>query len=364
MQSTPSFSSTQDSPARKRQERPRPRSHRSLAARLLSLALLSGCGTEPARSPPPGGPPRSVQLSRANRTRQPITTEVLGTVRAARSARIAALISGSVSEVRIGLGTAVRAGDVLVRVSARDVEARLAQAQAVYGLAQREGERAVALRAQDVISKAQYDAALSQLSVSEAKQREASTLAEHVVLRAPFDGVITVKQVNVGDTVLPGQTLLVLEARSALRFEAHVPEAAGRGLGIGATLPIRLEGWEGEVEGRIAEIEPGSDDATRTQLLRLDLPPLPELQPGRFGRLRLVTGEAHPVTVPEAALIRRGQLELVFVEDAGIARLRLVRTGRSHDGWQEIASGLSGGERVVVSRGDDLSDGQRVEQTE
>jgi RND family efflux transporter MFP subunit len=305
-----------------------------------------------------------VQLARANLTRQPITTEVVGTVRAKRSASIAALISGTVSEVRIGLGTAVRAGDILVRVSARDVEARLAQAQAEHALAQREGDRAVALRGQDVISKAQYDAALSQLTVAEAKRQEASTLAGHAVLRAPFDGVITVKQVNVGDTVLPGQTLLVLEASHALRFEARVPEAASRGLAVGATLQVRLDGLDGEVEGRIAELEPGSDDSTRTHLLRLDLPHLPRLQSGRFGRLRLVTGEAIPVTVPTGALIRRGQLELVFVEDAGVARLRLVRTGRSHDGWQEIASGLSGGERVVVSRVDDLSDGQRVAEAE
>jgi membrane fusion protein, multidrug efflux system len=364
MQSTPRVSPTNDRLARKCTEPPHPRSLPTLAALLLSLALLSGCSTAPARSPAPSDPPRSVRLARAQLTTQPIITEVVGTVRARRSASIAALISGSVSEVRIGLGTPVRAGDVLIRVSAREVEARRAQAEAVYALAQREGDRASALRAQAVISKAQYDVALSQLTVAEAKQREASTLAAQAVLRAPFDGVVTVKQVNVGDTVLPGQMLLVLEAPRELRFEARVPEAAGRGLAIGATLPVRLDGRDGDVAGRIAEIEPRSDDSTRTHLLKLDLPQVPRLQSGRFGRLRLVTGEALSVTVPAAALIRRGQLELVFVEDAGSARLRLVRAGPAHDGWQEIASGLSEGERVVASRVDDLSDGQRVAETE
>ena len=331
------------------------------AAPLLLLASLAGCAAEPVRSPAPSAAPRSVQLARANLTRLRVTTEVVGTVRAVRSASVAPLISGTVSEVRIGLGTAVRAGDVLVRLSASEVEARLEQARAVYALAQREGERASFLRGQDVISKAEYDAALSQLTIAGAKQVEASSVAGHAVLRAPFAGVISIQRVHVGDTVLAGQTLLVLEAPGALRFEARIPEGAGEALTVGSVLPVRLEGLEHELEGRIAEIEPGSDDLTRTQLLKLDLPPVPGLRSGRFGRLLLVTGESLSVTVPAGALIRRGQLELVFVEEAGSARLRLVRTGRQQDGWQAISSGLSEGERVVVSRADQLVDGTRVE---
>jgi len=97
------------------------------AAPLLLLASLAGCAAEPVRSPAPSAAPRSVQLARANLTRLRVTTEVVGTVRAVRSASLAPLISGTVSEVRIGLGTAVRAGDVLVRLSASEVEARLEQ---------------------------------------------------------------------------------------------------------------------------------------------------------------------------------------------------------------------------------------------
>lgn len=344
---------------------PKPRaSHhgRSVLARLLWLPLLSGCAAEPARSSGPSTAPRSVQLARANRTRLPITTEIVGTVRATHSASVAPLISGTVAEVRIGLGSPVRAGEVLVRVSAHEVDARLEQAQAMYGLARQDADRAIFLGTRDVIPKAQYDAALAQLTVAEAKQAEASSLADHALLRAPFAGVITAKRVSVGDTVLAGQTLLVLEAPSALRFEARVPEAASKGLVIGNSLAIRLDGLDHDVEGRIAEIEPSSDDLTRTHLLRLDLPRIPGLQSGRFGRLLLVTGQSVAVTVPAAALVRRGQLELLFVEEDGRARLRLVRTGRVHAGQQEIAAGLSGGERVVISRADELSDGRRVEE--
>jgi membrane fusion protein, multidrug efflux system len=359
MPSIPSLRPAGDGPAVKRQAVRR--SVLVRAARLLLVASLAGCAAEPARPPAPSGPPRSVQLAQATLTTLPVTTEVVGTVRAIRSASVAPLLNGTVSEVRIGLGTQVRAGDVLLRLSAREVVARLEQAHAVYALARREEERATALLAGDVIPRAQYDAARSQLTVAEAKKAEASSIAEHAVLRAPFSGVITVKRVNVGDTVLAGQPLLVLEAPGALRFEARVPEAAGERLPIGSVLPVRIDGLEQEIEGRITEIEPGSDELTRTQLLKLDLPPVPQLRSGRFGRLLLVSGESVSVTVPAQALVRRGQLELVFVEEAGSARLRLVRTGRRHAELLAIAAGLSGGERVVVSRAAELVDGQRVE---
>jgi RND family efflux transporter MFP subunit len=329
---------------------------------LMPVLLLWGCASEPARTPAPSAPLRAVQVASASRASQAVMTEVVGTVRAVRSATIAPVVSGTVAEVRIGLGSSVRAGDVLVRLSAREIDARLEQTRALYALAKRDRDRAATLHAQEAMSVASYDAALSQLRVAEAKQAEASTLADHTVLRAPFAGVIAAKLVNVGDTAMPGQALVVLEAPGALRFETRVPEAATDGLAIGQSLPVRLDGLAQEIEGRIAEIEPASDDATRTQLVKLDLPRTPGLRSGRFGRLLLSTDSALAVAVPAEAVVRRGQLEVVFVVESGTARLRLVRTGRERNGRLEIASGLSGDEKVVVAGATDLVDGQRVEE--
>ena len=152
----------------------------------LVLALFWGCAGEPARPAAASAPPREVRLAVAGRASRSVTTEVVGTVRAVRSATVAPVVSGTVAEVRIGLGSAVRAGDVLVRLSAREVDARLEQTRAVYALAKQERDRAATLHAQDAISVAQYDAALSHFRVAEARQAEAGTLAEQTVLRAPF----------------------------------------------------------------------------------------------------------------------------------------------------------------------------------
>jgi RND family efflux transporter MFP subunit len=289
-----------------------------------------------------------------------MVTEVVGTVRATRSATIAPLISGTVADIRVGLGSSVRAGEVLVKLSAREVDARLEQTRAVSAQAARDRARATSLVGQGAISVADYEAAMSQWNVALARQAEASSIAERRVLRAPFAGVITSKIASIGDTALPGQPLLVLEARSALRLEAQVPETAGERLAIGDAVPVRIEGLE--LEGRLAEVQPASDATTRTRLFKIDLPDTTGLRSGQFGRALLAGTQSRTVTVPTEAVVRHGQLEGVFVVDSGVARLRLVRSGREWKGRVEISSGLSGGEKVALAA-TGLVDGDSVEES-
>ena len=328
---------------------------------VVLVGLLSGCAADASPHHTPSSPSRQVQVVKAERGIRPVVTEVMGTVRASRSATIAPLISGTVGEVRVRLGSPVRAGEVLLRLSARDVEARLEQTRAVSEQASRDRERAISLRKQEVISVAQYEATVAQWSLARARQSEAISIADRMVLRAPFAGVITSKTTSVGDTVLPGQPLLVVEARSALRLEAQVPETAGDTLRVGDALPVRVEGIDGELEGRLAEIQPASDALSRTRLFKIDLPDTPTLRSGQFGRALLAGAAALTVTVPSDAIVRHGQLESVFLVESGTARIRLVRSGRERSGRVEISSGLAGGETVAVTPAG-LVDGERVEE--
>lgn len=335
---------------------------RLLARLVLPAVLAAGCGSHapaPAAAPPLARTP--VTLGQAALVKQPVVEEVVGTVRAVRSATLAPIVSGTVVELRGAVGTRVQAGEVLVRLSAREIDARLQQARAVYQLAKLEHERAASLKAQAALSPAQYDAALAQLHVAEAGQAEATTMADKTLLRAPFAGVVSAKLANVGDTAMPGQALLAIEATDALRFEAMVPEASARGLAPGRTVPVRLDGAPGELSATVAEVSPTADAATRSLLVKLDLPRDPAVQAGRFGRLMLSSGDKEVVLVPAAAVVRRGQLEIVFIADKDAARLRLVRTGRQSGAAVEIVSGLGAGERVVVAEAAQLVDGQPIE---
>jgi RND family efflux transporter MFP subunit len=331
-------------------------------SRILAtlLTLLFGCAGEAAPDNPSSPPAKAVRVVEAENAPVPVLTEVVGTVRSAHEAIIAPLVAGTVAEVRVGLGSTVRAAEILVKLSTHESDGRLAQAVAVSALAERERDRAVALNAQGTIAPSQYESAVSQWTVARAREAEARTIAERAVLRAPFAGVVTAKLVNVGETVMPGRTLLTLDSRAATRFEAEFPETAGTELAVGRVLPVRIEGQPRDIEGRIAEIDPASDDATRARLVKLDLPVIQGVRPGQFGRVLLPRGAVSTVTVPTGAVVRLGQLEAVFVVDAGTARLRLVRFGREAEGRVQVSSGLAGGEKVVVAEAADLVDGQAV----
>jgi membrane fusion protein, multidrug efflux system len=336
---------------------------RTIHGWLVLLSVFCGCAGEPPPRTTASLPPRWIQVAKADRSARPVLTEVVGTVRSVHAASIAPLVSGTVSEIRVGLGSVVRAGEVLVKLSARELDARREQARAVSALATQDRDRAALLKEHDAITVAQYDAAISKWSVARAQEAEASTVVDRTVLRAPFAGVITGKLVNVGEAALPGQPLLTLESQASNRFEAEVPETASEGLAIGQVLSVRIEGLRRELEGRIAEIRPSSDDATRARMVKIDLPETPGLRPGQFGRALLATGRAVTVTVPSDAIVRQGQLETVFVVESGAARLRLVRCGRELEGRTQISSGVSGGEKVVLAGAAELVDGQRVQES-
>ena len=123
------------------------------------LAVFYGCAGEPPPPPPPSLPPRGVHVAKADRSPRPVLTELVGTVRSVHDAAIAPLVSGTVTEVRVRLGSLVRAGEVLVRLSAGELDARREQARAVSALAARERDRATALKEQGAITVAQYEAA-------------------------------------------------------------------------------------------------------------------------------------------------------------------------------------------------------------
>ena len=339
---------------------------RIVAGWLALLVISYGCaGEPPARAAPaPTLPSQKVKLARADRSAHAVLTEVVGTVRSVHEAALASLVSGTVTEVRVGAGSFVRSGEVLVRLSAQELDARREQARAVSALATRDRNRAATLKEQGAITVAQYEAAVSQWSVARARESEASTVANRTVLRAPFDGVITAKFVNAGEAAQPGRPLLTLESRAASRFEAQVPERASEELAVGQSVTVRIEGLSRDLQGRIVEIHPTSDDATRARLVKIELPGTPGLRSGQFGRVLLATGRAFTVTVPSDAVARHGQLETVFVVEAGTARLRLVRCAREGGGRTEIASGLAGGEQVALAGAAELVDGQRVEESQ
>ncbi len=288
------------------------------------------------------------------------TEEVVGTVRAKLRATLEAKVSGRISDMPVVLGQQVKAGQLLARLDAAEIKARLEQAQAGLEQAEREWKRNSSLLEQKAVTRSDYDAANSRYLMAKAAVAEAQAMMAYVEVLAPFDGVVTKKWVDMGDLASPGKPLVEMENPLALQVEADVPEAIGSSIQSQARMAIRVDSLKDELSGTVSEMAPTADPLSRTFRVKLDLPNTAGLRSGQFARLLVPVGESVSMRVPDSAVLQRGQMELVFAVENQRARLHLVKTGRHIDSQREILSGLDTGDAVVVEGAAQLVDGQPV----
>ncbi len=333
-----------------------------VAMLVVSLGLLAGCGK--AKHHQAGTAPELPSAEVRTRTVEtrslPAFEEVVGTVRARLRATVEAKASGRIVELPVVLGQTVKAGQLLARLDAPEIKARLEQAEAGFQQAERDWNRTSSLYKQQAATRADYDAAESRLQLAKAGVAEARAMLDYIEVKAPFDGVVTRKSADVGDLATPGKPLLELEEPSRLQLEADVPEAISEKIQPGARMGVRLGQTDAEVTGTVAEIAPNADPVSRTFRVKLDLPDKQGLMSGQFARLAVPVGEARSMRIPSSAVVQRGQMEIVFAVENQRARLHLVKTGRQLKNETEILSGLDSGDSVVVDKASQLLDGQPV----
>ncbi len=327
---------------------------------LSALPLLASCGRHEAATHEAAALPAAtvrVQVARL----QPHTAaeEVVGTVRSKLRAMVEAKISGRLLEYTAIPGTKVKKGDLLARLENQEIQAKVDQAKAMLEQAQSDFSRQKQLIESKATTRQDFDAAEARVKVATASVTEAETMAGYARVTAPFDGVITRKLADVGDLAMPGKPLLEIEAPTALRFEADLPEAMLDRVNMGAKMQVRIATLP-SLDAVVSEIAPVADPVSRTFLVKLDLPDADGLRTGQFGRVAVPVAETKLLVVPAASVLRRGQMELLFVVKEGHALLRLVKTGKVLSDGIEILSGLEEGEQVVIKDAAKLTDGQPV----
>lgn len=333
-----------------------------LTACLLSLPLLAGF-LVPLRATAGDKPiDRAVAVSVATVNEQdaPVLIEVAGTVQAAERAAIAAKVTGVITRMPVVLGSTVRAGDLLVSIGADEIAARLTQAEAQLAQARRNLEREQNLLQKNAATPESVKSLSDQFAMAQAGYREAKTMLGYTTITAPFDGVVTRKNANIGDLATPGAVLLLVENPAKLQVSTAVPESLVLGLQPGDRLDVKVPAAQVVVQGTVVEIAPAADPNSRTAPVVLDLPAQANLRSGQFARVLLPGKGAKTLLVPNGALVPSGQMERVFVVEGERARLRLVRTGLRHDGQVEILAGLNGGETVITANNRLLVDGQAL----
>jgi RND family efflux transporter MFP subunit len=324
------------------------------------LAVFTGCGRSDSAGPARAEnlPVVAVRIATIESRADAAYEEVTGTVRPKLRAALEAKVSGRIARMDAEPGRRVADGDLLIELDAREIAARLEQARAGRDQAERDWRRYQTLLAQQAVTGAEAEAVESRLRGARASVAEAETMLGYLRLTAPFAGVVTRKLAEVGDLASPGRPLVELEDASTLRLEADVPESLVGRLSAGVKLPVRV--GEMDAEGTVSEIAPAADPASRTFLVKLDLPTAPPLRSGQFGRVRVPAPARVSLRVPATAVTQRGQMEFVHIVSDGAARLRLVKTGRHFGTEVELISGVSAGEQVVLDPPAALHDGQPV----
>ena len=327
---------------------------------LAAASLLAGCKKEKPVITETTGPVANVRVAIAKAGAHRATEEVIGTVRPKLSATVEAKVSGRIEQMRAVPGKLVKAGDLLAQLDMREIQARVEQTKAALQQADRDLTRFKTLLEQKTVTQSEYDAVEARQRIAKAGLTEMETLLDHARVVAPFDGIITRKLADVGDLAAPGKPLCEIEKPGEWRLEADVPEALIDRVQVGAKMPVQVASLTNELEGVVSEIAPSSDPISRTFLVKFDLPSVPGLRAGQFGRVAVPVGESSVLRVPATAVIQRGQLEIAFVVAGQRAQLRLVKTGKRFGSELEIVSGIADGEQVVADGVAQLRDGQPV----
>ncbi len=335
----------------------------------------------PALPPEPSaGQPATVKVAPARTVEVPVFTEGIGTVRSRRQTRIASRVLAEIREILRQPGDQVEEGKPLVLLDSRDLEARVAQAEANlrardHALHEAEIElgRMKGLVPSGAASEQQLDAANFRVKGAQAEKEAAEKALEqarialgYATITAPFTGYVFEKRADPGDLAQPGEPILGLYDPKTLRLEAAVEEGMLFAVKVGDAIDVAIDALGKTVQGTVSEAVPAVDPSSRTGVIKIDLPLDASLRPGMFGRARIVFARRPAIAVPTGAIVRRGQLDLVFEVREGEtrARMRIVRLGAPvpsvGEEWIEVQAGLRGTERVVVSGATDLRDGTEV----
>ena len=326
---------------------------------VLMMILVSGVGVQ-AQEASPALRVVAVKTCAVIEQTVPTLVEVVGTLQAVERAAIAAKVTGVVTDVPVVLGSRVTKGDLLVKISAREIEAQLNQAHARFNQAGRNLFRERKLLKKHATTAETVKSMQDQYAVAQAAVQGVQTMLSYATITAPFSGVITVKNVHAGELATAGTVLIRIENDQKLQAVCAVPESLVLQVRQGQTLTVTIPTAGLIINGTVAEVAPSADPVSRTAPVTIDLSYNEKMRTGQFARVKLPGQAKTSLFVPDGTVLPKGQMERVFVAADNKAHLRLVRTGRRQGGLIEIVAGLYSGETVIFKNNEHLVDGQPI----
>jgi membrane fusion protein (multidrug efflux system) len=306
-------------------------------------------------------PPDAVTTIVAAQGEWSATLNAIGTVAAVQGVTVSADLPGMVDRIAFDSGKSVQKGDVLVQLDTRQEQAQLAGAESQLQLARLNHERMKGLVQQDAVSRAEYDTAAAGQQQAEARLSEIRATIERKTIRAPFSGVLGIRQVNLGQYLTNGAPIVPLQSLDPIYVNFSVPQQDGGQMRIGRTVRISSnEPGGGDFSGRISAIDSVIDPTTRNVQVQATLPnPGARLRPGMFVQAQVILGAAQKVIALPASSINYAPYgDSVFIvgdmknehgQSYRGVRQQVVKLGAARGDQIAVLSGIKPGEEVVTS---------------
>jgi len=331
----------------------------------IQTAIAQGAAFQP--------PPEAVTTVVAAQERWPSTLDAIGTMAAVRGVTVSADLAGIVDEILFESGQSVQEGQVLVVLDTRQEQAQMAAAEAQRVLARLNFNRMQDLLDQKVVSKAEYDSATAESRQAEARVGEIRAAIERKTIRAPFTGILGIRQVNKGQYLAGGDPVVPLQALNPIYVNFGVPQQAIAQVHVGGGVHITTENLANVAfEGRIIAIDSVVDETTRNIRVQATLAnPDGKLRPGMFVQTQMALGaDQRVVALPASAVSYAPYGDSVFVvadmkDDKGHSyrgvRQQFVKLGPARGDQIAVVSGVNPGEEVVTSGVFKLRNGAAVQ---
>ncbi len=346
-----------------------------LLGAISSLLLSSGCShNELGEMKQLPSVQTRIQVVQAETLPVPVSGP--GQITSRKDAYISAKSMGTVIAIRVKAGETVKKGQSLLEIDSSDIHSKLqqangalAQAKAALTIAENNYHRFQELYKRKAASKVeleqmkyQYDTAKGAVEMASGAVKEAKAYLKYASVRAPFNAVVIERMINVGDFAAPGRPLFRIIDPANMQFECRVSESDARYVKLGEKVPVKLDNFESELTGTVAEIGGGSDFMTHTVAVYIHFPTTSGLRAGMYGQAFFPGIQKKRILIPEKWIAHRGELCAVFLKGKdGRAEMRIIRTGRKYGNKIEVTSGLNGGEQVATTAIAKLSDGIKLE---
>ncbi|HET9597250.1 MAG TPA: efflux RND transporter periplasmic adaptor subunit [Anaeromyxobacteraceae bacterium] len=317
-------------------------------------------------------PPEAVTSARVEASQWEASRSAIGTLVAVRGVTLGSELPGLVREITFESGSSVRKGQVLVRLDISAEEAQLSAAEADASLAKLNLERARTLRQGEANTQADLDAAQARARQTQATVANLEAVIAKKTIKAPFDGRISIRQVELGQVLQAGTPIASLQSVSPIHADFYLPQQALAEVKAGQRTRLRTDAFPGASwEGEVTVVNPEVDVATRNVRIRATFANGDgRLRPGMFANVEVLSREKRPaLVIPATSVLFAPYGDSVFVieekkDDSGkastVARQKFVRLGERRGDFVAVAEGLSAGETIVSSGAFKLRNGMAV----